>query len=57
MLVYSRNAQQFYEEYKTIFGSIKVEELKKKVDFLENIYTNEYAHDESKYLNRLAKVE
>lgn len=31
MIVYSRSAQQFYEEYKALFGSIKVEELKKKV--------------------------
>jgi hypothetical protein len=34
-----------------------VEELKKKVDFLENIYVNEYIHEKSKHLDRLVKAE
>lgn len=56
MIIYRKNVQQFYDEYQNIFGSVSLIELKKKVDFMEDLYVNKYAHEENKYLELFSRI-
>lgn len=38
-----KNVQQFYEEYHATFGDMALESLKKKLDYMENLYFNKYS--------------
>jgi hypothetical protein len=56
MVTYKQNIQQFYEDYHSIFGSVSLKELKKKLDIMEHMYINNYAYSESKHLETVSRL-
>jgi len=38
MVAYSKNVQQFFDNYKNIFGDVTLTELSNKLDFMEKIF-------------------
>lgn len=56
MIIYRKNVQMFYDEYQNLFGSVSLIELKKKIDFMEDLYINKYSHEETKYLELFSRL-
>lgn len=50
MITLRQTVQHFYEDYHNIFGNISLSELKKKVDYMENICLNKYSSAENQHL-------
>jgi len=51
MVAYSKNVQQFFDNYKNIFGDVTLTELSNKLDFMEKIFLEKYSVEKEKHLS------
>ena len=51
MVAYSKNVQQFFENYKSIFGDTTLTDLSSKLDYMERTFIDKYAADGDKHLD------